>query len=67
MTRALENLNGNQEKSEHSGKLFVATAAVKRFRWRRILKTLIMLEYLIKNGGDNIADELCLGCNCHRC
>ncbi|CAL1130768.1 unnamed protein product [Cladocopium goreaui] len=40
MTRALENLNGNQEK------------------WRRILKTLIMLEYLIKNGGDNIADEL---------
>eukprot|EP00434_Breviolum_minutum_P029775 symbB.v1.2.026325.t1/scaffold2622.1/size74630/1 len=40
MTRALENLNGNQEK------------------WRRILKTLIMLEYLMKNGGDNIADEL---------
>ncbi|CAK9022564.1 unnamed protein product [Durusdinium trenchii] len=40
MTRAVENLNGNQEK------------------WRRILKTLIMLEYLIKNGGENIADEL---------
>lgn len=27
-------------------------------KWRRILKTLILLEYLIKNGSDSIADEL---------
>ncbi|CAE7208330.1 Epn2 [Symbiodinium natans] len=27
-------------------------------KWRRILKTLILLEYLVKNAGDNIADEL---------
>ena len=27
-------------------------------KWRRILKTLILLEYLVKNGGENIADEL---------
>lgn len=40
MTRAWDNLKGNQEK------------------WRRILKTLIMLEYLLKNGSDTILAEL---------
>eukprot|EP00439_Symbiodinium_sp_Y106_P039349 s1827_g4.t2 len=27
-------------------------------KWRRILKTLILLEYLVKNGSESIADEL---------